>query len=59
MGLAIVGIMAAFGLIIIPTGTNNNGNDIHIDDIKMHMSKTTDAQLPATTTTIMPNMNGM
>ncbi|HJT50219.1 MAG TPA: hypothetical protein VJ729_18725 [Nitrososphaeraceae archaeon] len=51
--------MAAFGLIIIPTGTNNNGNDIHIDDIKMHMSNTTDAQLPATTTTIMPNMNGM
>jgi predicted metal-binding membrane protein len=63
VGLAIVGIMAACGLIIIPTSMNNNGNDIHIDDIKMDMSKTTDAkrhaQLPATTTTIMPNMNGM
>ncbi|MFL6413606.1 MAG: DUF2182 domain-containing protein, partial [Nitrososphaeraceae archaeon] len=65
VGLAIAGIMAACGLIIIPTGmNNNNGNDTHIDDIKMDMSKTTNAkrhtQLPATiTTTTMPNMKGM
>jgi predicted metal-binding membrane protein len=65
VGLAIAGIMAACGLIMIPTGmNNNNGNDTHMDDIKMDMSKTTNAkrhtQLPATiTTTTMPNMKSM
>jgi predicted metal-binding membrane protein len=47
VGLAIVGIMAIFGLVIIPTGMNDNNNDLtnnrhddkHMSDMNMDISK--------------------
>jgi predicted metal-binding membrane protein len=64
VGLAIVGIMAALGLIIIPSGMNDNGNSknegTHIDGINMDMSKNTNAKKPVQPPTItMPNMKNM
>jgi predicted metal-binding membrane protein len=62
VGLAIVGIMAIFGLIIIPTGMNDNNNnlnnnrndDTHMDGMNMDMSKNTNMKKPTPlpTTTI-------
>jgi predicted metal-binding membrane protein len=62
VGLAIVGIMAIFGLIIIPTGMNDNKNnlnnnrndDTHMDGMNMDMSKNTNMKKPTPlpTTTI-------
>jgi Predicted metal-binding integral membrane protein (DUF2182) len=54
VGLAIVGIMAIFGLIIIPTGMNDNNNnlnnnrndDTHMDGMNMDMSKNTNMKKP-------------
>jgi hypothetical protein len=67
VGLAIVGIMAALGLIIIPTGMNddnnptNNRNDgsTHMGGMKMDPSNNMNMKKPTTTTTTMPNMNNM
>src|ERR671933_431138 len=61
VGLAIVGIMAALGLIIIPSGMNDNGNskneDTHMDGINMDMNKNTNAKKPVQPSTMaMPNM---
>jgi predicted metal-binding membrane protein len=68
VGLAIVGVMAIFGLIIIPTGMNDNKNnlnnnrndDTHMNGMDMDMSKNENAKnhtpIPITT---MPNMKSM
>lgn len=67
VGFAIVGTMAALGLIIIPSDMNDNGNNPTNDrtDDSMHMGamnmKTNNNMntKPTTTTTTMPNMKGM
>jgi len=63
IGLAIVGILATFGLIIIPADMNNNSNNstnrvdnTHMDDINMDTSKNLNMKKPTTT---MPNMRNM
>lgn len=61
VGLAIVGIMAIFGLIIItPSDMNNNNrtDDRHMGGMNMDMSKNLNAKKPTPTIT-MPNMNSM
>jgi predicted metal-binding membrane protein len=66
VGIAIVGVMAIFGLIIIPTGMNDNENnlnnnrndDTHMND--MDMSKNENAKNPTSIPiTTMPNMKSM
>jgi hypothetical protein len=64
VGLAIVGIMAALGLIIIPSGMNDNGNskneDTHMDGMNMDISKNTNSKKPVQAPTMaMPNMKNM
>jgi len=69
LGLAIVGIMAIFGLIIItPTGISNSypnptNDDIHTGSMNMNtdMSKNKDGlpNLKKSTPAVMPNMNNM
>lgn len=63
IGLAIVGILATFGLIIIPADMNNNSNNstnrvdnTHMDGINMDTSKNLNMKKPTTT---MPNMRNM
>lgn len=64
IGLAIVGILATFGLIIIPADMNNNNSNnstnrvdnTHIDGINMDTSKNLNMKKPTTT---MPNMRNM
>lgn len=63
IGLAIVGILATFGLIIIPADMNNNSNNstnrvdnTHMDGIHMDTSKNLNMKKPTTT---MPNMRNM
>lgn len=63
IGLAIVGILATFGLIIIPADMNNNSNNstnridnTHMDGINMGTSKNLNMKKPTTT---MPNMRNM
>jgi hypothetical protein len=61
--LAIVGIMAILGLIIIPIGMNDNSKnyDTHMDGINMDMSKNTNAKKPIqpSPTITMPNMKSI
>ena len=72
VGLAIVGIIAILGLIIIPSGmddngsnnpTNNRNNDgsTHMSAMNMDTSNSMNMNMkkPKTTTTTMPNMNSM
>jgi predicted metal-binding membrane protein len=67
VGLAIVGIMGIFGLIIIPTGMNDNNNndtnnrhdDTHIDGMNMDVSKNIDGKKLTPIPTTMPNMKSM
>jgi predicted metal-binding membrane protein len=63
IGVAIVGILATFGLIIIPADMNNNSNNstnrvdnTHMDGINMDTSKNLNMKKPTTT---MPNMRNM
>ena len=64
IGLAIVGILATFGLIIIPADMNNNNSNnstnrvdnTHMDGIHMDTSKNLNMKKPTTT---MPNMRNM
>lgn len=67
VGLAIVGIMAILGLIIIPSDMNDNGNNptnnrndgsTHMGSMKMDTSNNMNMKKPTTTTT-MPNMNSV
>ncbi|MFL6345025.1 MAG: DUF2182 domain-containing protein [Nitrososphaeraceae archaeon] len=66
VGLAIVGVMAIFGLIIIPTGMNDNKNnlnnnrndDTHMNGMDMDMSENAKNHTPIPITT-MPNMKSM
>ncbi|MGA9842157.1 MAG: DUF2182 domain-containing protein [Nitrososphaeraceae archaeon] len=66
--LTIVGVMAILGLIIIPTGMNDNNNQtndrtadsMHMGgSMNMNTSKVMNAKMPTTTTTTLPNMNSM
>ena len=67
VALAIVGIMIIFGLIILPTGMNDNNNptndrtaanSMHMGgSMNMNTSKNMNAKKPTTTT--LPNMNSM
>jgi predicted metal-binding membrane protein len=68
IGLSVIGIMAIFGLIIIPTGMNDSNhqtNDRTADSMhtgggmNMDTTKNINAKKPKTTTTAMPNMNNM
>lgn len=63
IGLVIVGILATFGLIIIPADMNNNSNNstyrvdnMHTVGINMDASKNLNMKKPTTT---MPNMRNM
>lgn len=64
IGLVIVGILATFGLIIIPADMNNNNSNnstnrvdnTHMDGIHMDTSKNLNMKKPTTT---MPNMRNM
>jgi predicted metal-binding membrane protein len=65
--LAIVGIMAIFGLIIIPTSMNDNNNnlttgrhdDTNVDSMNMDMTKNRNAKKPTPLPTTMPNIKSM
>jgi predicted metal-binding membrane protein len=63
IGVAIVGILATFGLIIIPADMNNNSNNstnrvdnTHMDGINMDTSKNLNMKKPITTMLNMRNM---
>jgi len=65
VGFAIVGIKAILGLIIIPTGMNDDNNNptnnrnyssTHMGSMKMDTSNNMNTNKPTTTMTTMPNM---
>ena len=69
VALAIVGIMATQGLIIIPTGMNDNSSSnltdnrhddsMHMGGMNMDTSKNLNAKRPTPPITKMPNMKSM
>jgi predicted metal-binding membrane protein len=67
VSLAIVGILAIFGLIIIPTGMDDNNptkknrteDSMHMSGMDMDTNKNLNAKNPTSISTAMPNMKSM
>jgi hypothetical protein len=66
VSLAIVGILAIFGLIIIPTGMDDNNptknrteDSMHMSGMNMDTNKNLNAKKPTSIPTTMPNMKSM